>query len=158
MRAKIGTYYLCDPFVMQEIGDAAIGNIVAEMYILNEDTPPNKAFIERWSRRNMDPAHPYPAWQIGKGYRAVMFMAEAIKKAQSTKAEDVIKAWEGLSYEGLVGRLTMRPCNHQVTTPVTMGEAVPGPGAFYKFSWLGKPTRIPTDKAAIPFTGRNGLK
>jgi branched-chain amino acid transport system substrate-binding protein len=150
MKAKIGTYYLCDPFVMQEIGDAAIGHIVAEMYILNEDTPQNKAFIERWNKRNMDPAHPYPAWQIGKGYQAVMFMAEAIKKAKSTKAEDVMKAWEGLTYEGLVGRLTMRACDHQVITPVTMGEAVAGPGAFYKFPWLGKLTQIPAEKAAVP--------
>lgn len=150
LKAKIGTYYLCDPFVMQEIGEAAIGSMVAEMYLLNEDTPKNKAFIERWKKRNMDASHPYPAWQIGKGYMAVMFLAEAIKKAKSTNSADVIKAWEGLSYEGLVGRMTMRACDHQVITPVTLGEAVPGPGAFYKFPWLGKLTQIPADKAAVP--------
>jgi branched-chain amino acid transport system substrate-binding protein len=150
LKAKIGCYYLSDPFVLQEIGDAAIGDIAAEMYILNEDTPQNKAFIGRWKKRNMDPPNPYPAWQIGKAYQAVMFMAEAIKKAKSTNAEDVIRAWEGLSYEGLVGRLTMRACDHQVITPITVGEVTAGPGPFYKFPWLEKLTQIPAEKAAVP--------
>ena len=85
LKAKVGCYYLSDPFALQEIGDAAIGNIAVESYFLNEDTPQNKAFIERWKKRNLDPNHPYPAWQIGKSYQAFMFMAEAIKKAKYRK-------------------------------------------------------------------------
>jgi branched-chain amino acid transport system substrate-binding protein len=150
LKAKFGCYYLSDPLALQEIGDAAIGNITAENYFLNEDTPQNKAFIERWKKRNLNPTHPYPAWQIGKSYQAVMFLAEAIKKAKSTNAEAVIKAWEGMTYEGLVGTLQMRACDHQVITPVAVGEIVPGPGPFYNFPWLGKLTMIPREKAAVP--------
>ena len=98
----------------------------------------------------MDPEHPYPDWLIGKTYQAFMFMAEAIKKAKSTKPDAVIKAWEGLSYEAPVGRMTMRPCDHQVITPVSVGEVVAGPGLFFKFPFVDRPISIPAEQAAVP--------
>lgn len=150
MKAKVGSYYLVDPYALQEIGDAGIGSIVVEVYMLTEDTPQNKAFIERWKKRNLDPEHPYPSWLIGKAYQGFMFMAEAMKKAKSTNADDIIKAWEGLSYDALVGRMTMRPCDHQVITPISVAEVIAGPGPFYKFPFVGKPTMIPAEKAAVP--------
>ena len=79
-----------------------------------------------------------------------MFLAEAIKKAKSTNADDIIKAWEGMSYDALVGRMTMRPCDHQIITPISVGEIAAGPGAFYKFPFVGQPTMIPAEKAAVP--------
>jgi ABC-type branched-subunit amino acid transport system substrate-binding protein len=118
--------------------------------MLTEDTPQNKAFIERWKKRKMFPEQPYPTWLMGKSYQAFMFMAEAIKKAKSTKADDVIKAWEGMSYDALVGRMVMRPCDHQVVTPISVAEVLPGPGPYYKFPFVGKPTMIPAEKGAIP--------
>jgi branched-chain amino acid transport system substrate-binding protein len=150
LKAKVGGYYLVDPYAMQEIGDAGIGAVTAEVYMLTEDTPQNKAFIERWKKRNLDPEHPYPTWLIGKSYQAFMFMAEAIKKAKSTKADDIIKAWEGMTYDALVGRMTMRPCDHQVITPISVSEVVAGPGAYYKFPFVGTPTMIAAEKAAVP--------
>ena len=150
LKAKIGNYFLSDPVHLQAVGDAAVGHITAEIYMLTEDTPQNKAFIDRWTKRKMDPDHPYPAFLIGKSYQAFMFMIEAIKKAKSTKAEDVIKAWEGMSYDGLVGRMSMRACDHQVVTPISVAEILPGPGAYYKFPFVGKPNMIPAEKGAIP--------
>ena len=150
LKAKVGNYFLSDPVALPAIGDAAIGNITAEIYMLTEDTAQNKAFIERWKKRKMAPEHPYPAFVIGKSYQAFMFMVEAIKKANSTKAEDVIKAWEGMSYDALVGRMTMRACDHQVVTPISVAEILPGPGPFYKFPFVGKPTMIPAEKGAVP--------
>ena len=150
LKAKFGTYYLSDPVTLQAIGDAAIGHIAAEIYMLTEDTPQNKAFIERWKTKNIAPEYSYPAWVIGKAYQGLMFMAEAIKRAKSTKAEEVIKAWEGLSYDAPVGRMVMRACDHQVITPISVAEILPGPGPFYKFPFVGKPVMIPADKGAVP--------
>ncbi len=150
LKAKVGNYFLSDPVALPAIGDAAIGNITAEIYMLTEDTTQNKAFIERWKRRKMAPEHPYPAFVIGKSYQAFMFMVEAIKKANSTKAENVIKAWEGMSYDALVGRMLMRACDHQVVTPISVAEILPGPGPFYKFPFVGKPTMILAEKGAVP--------
>ena len=150
LKAKVGSYYLVDPYALQEIGDAAVGAVTVEIYMLTEDTPQNKAFVERWKKRKIDPDQPYPTWLMGKAYQGFMFMAEAIKKANSTKAEDVIKAWEGLSYEAPVGRMTMRACDHQVITPISVGEIAAGPGTFYKFPFVGTPIIIPAEKAAVP--------
>lgn len=150
LKARVGSYYLVDPYAPQEIGDPAIGSITVEVYMLTEDTPQNKAFIERWKKRKLDPEQPYPAWLIGKACQGFMFLAAAIKKAKSTNADDVVKAWEGLSYDALVGRMTMRACDHQVITPISVAEILPGPGPFYKFPFVGKPTMIPAEKGAVP--------
>jgi len=150
LKAKVGSYYLVDPYALQEIGEAAVGAVTVEIYMLTEDTPQNKAFVERWKKRKIDPDQPYPTWLMGKAYQGFMFMAEAIKKANSTKAEDVIKAWEGLSFDAPVGRMTMRACDHQVITPISVGEIVAGPGPFYKFPFVGTPIIIPAEKAAVP--------
>jgi branched-chain amino acid transport system substrate-binding protein len=80
-----------------------------------------------------------------------MFLAEAIKKAASTNAEDIIKSWEGLSYDSPMGRMTMRSCDHNVMTPIPVAEILPGPGQFYKFPYVGKPiTIISAEKGAVP--------
>lgn len=150
LKTKVGSYYLSDPFSLPAIGEAAVGNITVEIYMLTEDTPQNKAFIERWQKRKMDPDHPYPTWLIGKSYQGLMFMMEAIKKAKSTKAEEVIKAWEGMSYDALIGRMVMRTCDHQIVTPIPIAEVLPGPGPYYKFPFVGKPNMIPAEKGAIP--------
>jgi len=150
LKTKVGSYYLSDPLSLPAIGEAAVGNVTVEIYMLTEDTPQNKAFIERWQKRKMDPDHPYPTWLIGKAYQGFMFMIEAIKKAKSTKAEDVIKAWEGMSYDALIGRMVMRACDHQIVTPIPIAEVLPGPGPYYKFPFVGKPNMIPAEKGAVP--------
>lgn len=54
-----------------------------------------------------------------------MFWAEAVKKAGSTNVEAVIKAWEGLTYDGPAGLWTMRACDHQAQMPLWYTEIVP---------------------------------
>jgi len=150
-QAKIASWFISDPIVCEAAGDAAIGAVTAEIYMLSVDTPANRDFIERWQKRNMTPEHPYPDLFVGKAYQAFKFLAEAIKKAGSTKAEDVIKAWEGLTYESPMGQMRMRACDHQTLATIPVAEILPGPGAFYKFPYAGKPiTIIPSDKAAVP--------
>ena len=149
LKAKVGSYYLTDTNALPAIGDAAVGNITVEVYMLTEDTPQNKAFVDRWTKRKLDPNHPYPAWLIGKSYQAFMFMVEAIKQAKSTDADAIIKAWEGMSYDALVGRMMMRACDHQVVTPISVAEVIPS-GPYYKFPFVGKPNMISGEKGAVP--------
>ena len=98
----------------------------------------------------MDPEYPYPAHQIGKSYLAFMFLAEAIRKAKSVDVEEVIKAWEGLEMKSIVGPLVMRACDHQVITPISVAEVRKGPGEYYQFPFVGKPTVIAPEKGAVP--------
>lgn len=150
-KARPAGFFISDPIVCEGAGDAAIGSITAENYMLTVETPANKAFIERWKKRNLTPEHPYPDLFVGKAYQALMALATAVKKANSVKADDVIKAWEGMQWESPMGTLTMRPCDHSVLTPVPVAEILPGPGPFYKFPYVGKPLAIiPADKGAVP--------
>jgi len=150
LKAKIGNMYLADPVILPALGDGAIGAITGDIYLLTLETPKNKDFIERWKKRNLDPAHPYPAQFIGKAYQGFMFLADVIAKAGSTKAEDIIKIWEGRSHEGLIGPMVMRACDHQVIAPMAIGEILPGSNPFYKFPYVGAPTMIPAEKIAVP--------
>jgi len=150
LKAKIGSYFLADPTLLATLGDAAVGHIAADIYMLTEDTLENRDFIKRWRERKMDPEYPYPAHQIGKSYLAFMFLAEAIRKAKSVDAEEVIKAWEGLEMKSIVGPLVMRACDHQVITPISVAEVRKGPGEYYQFPFVGKPTVIAPEKGAVP--------
>jgi len=55
---------------------------------------------------------------------------------------------DGLSYDAWVGRMTLRTCDHQVLTPISVAEVSPSGGPFYKFPFVGKPVMVP---ATLPY-------
>jgi len=71
-----------------------------------------------------------------------MFWAEALKKAGTDDVNAVIKAWEGLSYKGTGGTMTMRACDHQAQVPIWIAEIVPQ-SKFMKLPYVGDPIMIP---------------
>ncbi|MBI4587689.1 MAG: ABC transporter substrate-binding protein [Candidatus Rokubacteria bacterium] len=150
VKVPFGHQFLSDPVAMREIGEAAIGHFTSEVYMLGVDTPPNREFIERWHRKFKDTENPWPEFTIGKAYNTTMFMAAALKKANSDDADAVIRAWEGMAYESLIGRQVMRACDHQVQTPVAVAEIVPGPGKFYPFPFTGRVTLVPAENVSVP--------
>lgn len=150
VKQPFGHIFLSDPVAMREIGKAAVGSITSEIYMVGVDNPGNRAFIERWNKQNKGTDNPWPEFAIGKGYNTMMFLAEALKKAKSDDHDAVIKAWEGLEFDGLIGRQVMRACDHQIQTPVAVAEIVPGPGKFYSFPYTGPVTLVPMDKVAVP--------
>ena len=146
MKAKIASYYLNDEYLIKSVGDdsAVIGNITAESYMLTIPTEENKKFIEGFYK---DKGY-YPSWLRGKAYTATMFWAEAVKKAGKDDVDAVIKAWEGLTYEGPAGTYYMRPCDHQAQIPVWIAEMVKD-SKFFKHAFVGEPTMIPAKDIEI---------
>ena len=108
VKAPFATYFLDDDVQLPIIGEEAIGTFVNSTYFPTLNTPKNKAFLERWHNKFKNTAHPWPAANLGYSYNGVMFLFEAIKKAKSFDADAVIKAWEGMEYEGLMGKMVMR--------------------------------------------------
>lgn len=90
------------------------------------------------------------AFTLGKAYNTTMFMAAALRKAKSDDADAVIRAWEGMAFDSLIGRQVMRACDHQALTPVAVAEIVPGPGKFYPFPFTGPATLVPAEKVSVP--------
>jgi len=122
MKQKVFSYYINDEVTIDALGNDSlmIGNMGAEIYTLSIPTKKNEAFVAKFYK---DKGY-YPTWLRGKAYIATMFWAEAVKKAGTTYVAAVIKAWEGLSYDGPAGVWTMRACDHQAQVPYWFTEIV----------------------------------
>jgi branched-chain amino acid transport system substrate-binding protein len=147
LKAKFAGYYLSDEETIVAIGDSELllGSIASETYMLTIPTEENKKFIQGYYKD----AGAYPFWLRGKGYNGTMFWAEALKKAKSDDVNAVIKAWEGLSFKGVGGTWTMRPCDHQALVPIWIAEIVPN-SQFMKLPYVGTPIMIPAKEIEVP--------
>ena len=157
LKAKFACYYLNDENAITAIAndEAVLGSQAVEEYMLTIPGKANEEFIAGFKKAKGY----YPTWLRGKAYLATMFWAEAVKKAGSAKVSDVIKAWEGLSYDGPAGTWTMRACDHQVLMPMWTATVV-AKNPFFKHAYVGPATMVPSDKVQVPCkdTGCKGLK
>jgi len=149
LKARYATYFMDDDVQLPSIGQAAIGSFVNSTYLPTVNTPKNKAFLERWHNKFKDTKHPWPAAHLGYSYNGAMFFFEAIRKVNSFDAEAIIKAWEGMEYDSLIGKQIMRACDHQVLMPGPIGE-IQAKSALFSFPFAGTPVIIPIDKVAVP--------
>ena len=149
IKARYATYFMDDDVQLPDIGQAAVGSFVNSTYLPTIDTPQNKAFLQRWHNKFKDTKHPYPAANLGYSYNGAIFLFEAIKKAKSFDAEAVIKTWEGMEFNSLVGKQIMRACDHQILMPGPIGE-IQAKSTLFPFPFAGTPVMIPMDKVAVP--------
>ena len=104
------------------------------------NTPEHKAYVERL--KAFTKQEYAPSWAI-TGYIAVQFLAEAIKKANSTDTDKVIKALEGLTIDTPIGKQTMRAKDHQANRGQFWGTTAKVPE--YPFPILRPVEYIPPD-------------
>ena len=97
-------------------GDAANGIITADYYSASLDTPENKAWVAKYKKLN----GASPSKFSVSSYEAVMWLAQAIKKAGSIETDKVIAALEGSTYHGPQGIKTMDPESHQTSLTIYM--------------------------------------
>jgi branched-chain amino acid transport system substrate-binding protein len=146
MKARVASYYINDEVMIESLGDdnLIIGDMGAEIYMLSIPNPKNDEFIQKFHK---DKGY-YPTWLRGKSYCATMFWAEAVKKAGKTDVDAVIKAWEGLTYDGPAGTWVMRACDHQAQVPYWAAEIVKE-NKFFKHAFVGAPTMIPAKDVEV---------
>jgi branched-chain amino acid transport system substrate-binding protein len=147
LKQKIVSYYINDEVMISSLGDDSLilGDMGAEIYMLSIPTEKNKEFIAKFHK---DKGY-YPTWLRGKSYTATMFWAEAVKKAGTTDVPAVIKAWEGLTYDGPAGLWTMRACDHQAQVPYWTAELVKD-NPYFKHAFVGPATMIPAKEVEVP--------
>ncbi len=148
LRARWASNQLDDHVILSNIREPAIGSIVVSMYSPQVETESNKALMEKWHRKYRDTKYPWPTLPVGQVYNGCMFFFEAVKKAKSLEPDAVIKAWEGMEYNGVMGKMTMRACDHQTLQPLIMSE-IEAKSKFYPFPYLGKPTIIPPEQVML---------
>ncbi len=146
---RYATYFLDDDVQLPQIGQAAVGTFVNSTYLPTINTPQNKAFLARWHEKFKNTAHPWPAANLGYSYNGAMFLFAAIKKAKSFDPEAVIKAWEGMEFNSVIGKQIMRACDHQIMMPGPIGE-IEAKSTLFPFPFAGNVVMIPMDKVAVP--------
>jgi len=148
LKQKVFSYYINDEVMIKSLGDdkLIVGDMGAEVYVLSIPNKKNQDFVAKFRK---DKGY-YPTWLRGKAYMATMMWAEAVKKAGTTDIPAVIKAWEGLSYDGIAGTWTMRACDHQAQTPYWAVEIVKNNKFFKEHAFEGAATMIPAKDVEVP--------
>lgn len=82
------------------------------------DTPTNKKFVEAWRKHyNGDE----PTNFEGETYLGMQIIFQAVERAKSVKPLDLAKAMRGGTFDTMLGRLTIRPQDHQLVMPNYIG-------------------------------------
>lgn len=106
--------------VVKGIGDAAIGSYACFSYFNSIDTPENKDFVKKYI--DTFGTDTTVSNQAESAYNSVYFLAEAIKKANSTNPKDIIKASSRLEISTPAGKLKMDDNNHNAWLPMFIGR------------------------------------
>lgn len=115
------------------------------------NTPMNKAFVDAYHKR----FGVYPSYNAHGAYGAVKVYAAAAAKAKSVDKEKIAAALEGLSLELPVGKITIRPEDHQAVTDGVWGKTCKDP----KLPIRGlKPIRKFAGKDITPGVAETGCK
>jgi len=145
LKVPYGTCFLDDDSVAKIAGEASLGCIQSNMYLLGVDTTKARAFEQTFYKSS---GGKWPSFVLMGGYVGTKMYMEAVKKAGTFDTEAVIKAFEGMSWEGPVGTLTMRKEDHQNQSPVVIGEVVEKT-SYYDFPYVKPFKVIPADQASL---------
>ena len=92
-------------------------------WFLANDSALNKKFVKAYYRRYKS----YPSYNAHGAYAAVYTYKAAIEKAGKLDTQSVIQALEGLTIELPVGKITIRPQDHQAVTDACWGRTYADP-------------------------------
>jgi branched-chain amino acid transport system substrate-binding protein len=81
------------------------------------DSPENRAFVAEFRKVY----NRYPKIGAIYGYLTANFIAEGFKKAGKFDKEKFINSLEGMALDSPVGKLAVRPCDHQLELPMYFG-------------------------------------
>jgi urea transport system substrate-binding protein len=114
--------------------DVADGIVVCYNYLDEIDTPANKDFLARFTKR-YGTDYGYIGDLAMSEYQGVMLWADAVRKAGSVDRDPVIKALEtGLSITGPSGKITVDPATHHCIFDMYLAVA----GNDHKFKIIEK--------------------
>jgi branched-chain amino acid transport system substrate-binding protein len=94
-------------------------------------TPEHKRFLEAYQKRWND----YPRQGSVVGYTAMYAIAEAVRKAGSTRADSLIGALSGLKMESPFGPIAWRAIDHQSTMGAYVGQLAKKDGRGVMVNW-----------------------
>lgn len=109
------------------------------------DTPQMKAFAKKYFEKNKE----WPAdWAI-MSYDGLVALTEAIKKANSTDSDKVVKALEGMKFKSLRGERYIRAEDHMANVGIYVGVTAKSP-EFKDFLIMKDVVEVPAEKIWLP--------
>lgn len=103
------------------------------------NSPENQAFVAEFKKVY----NRYPKIGALYGYLTAQFIVEGFKKAGNFDKEKFIDSIEGMSLDSPVGRLAIRPCDHQLELPMYFGVTKADPQ--YDFLVAGDIEVVPAE-------------
>ena len=149
LKRPIGGTFLVDPAILAGVGQAAIGDFGADIYLPTIDTPENKIFVAAWHKAHAGSDLPWPTASVGKAYIATRLAADAIERAKSSGYDNLEHALEGIRTNSIAGPLTVRACDHQVQLAEATGVVSGVSNPFYRFPYVGSVTMAPLSVIAV---------
>jgi len=118
-----------------EMPEGILGYTRGEFYC--ENLPELKKFTEAFHARYKY----YPVSYAVMGYDSLFVLKKAIEQAKSIETDAVIKALEGMTYDSLRGKFTIRASDHQADVPEYVGWTMKDPK--YPFVVLKDIVKVP---------------
>jgi len=115
----VGTISVVGPWTLevdqlQELApEMRTGMILGQNYYPAIDTPANKAFVERYTQKHASP----PGYASAYGYDTFRSLLMAMEKAKSVEVSDVVRTLEGMSWDGILGAMSIDAKTHQMVRP-----------------------------------------
>jgi branched-chain amino acid transport system substrate-binding protein len=150
LQPRIGGTFLADPEILKGVGDAAIGDVGADVYLPTLDNELSRKFVQAWHAAHENTDLPWPTASAGKAYISTKLAAAAITAAGSTDFDKVEKALEGFKTDSIAGPLEVRACDHQIQLPEVAGVVVSADKKFYDFPYVGPAVIAPLSAIAVP--------
>jgi len=102
--------------ILKAMGKAADGIVTADYYAAGLDLPENKVWVAKYEKLYGEKPSKFSVCS----YEAVMWAAQAMKKAGTPDTDKVITALEGSTFSGPQGKKIMDPDSHQTSLAIYM--------------------------------------
>ncbi len=114
-------------------------------YAIN--TPEHDAFLKAYQAKFND----YPRLGSIVGYMTIQSLAAGLRKAKSTKAEDLIEAFKGLELSTPLGQISYRSIDHQSTMGSYIGrlDVKDGKGIMTDIRYVDGKDVLPSDEEVL---------
>ncbi|QOG20857.1 ABC transporter substrate-binding protein [Bradyrhizobium sp. SEMIA] len=119
---------------IKPLGDAAVGLYGVSQYNFGYDAPGNAEFVRLFTAEYNEVPDTYE----GEQWQALAFLAEAIRRSNSTDAAAVRGALEGLEIDSVKGKVKMRACDHQAEQQVFIAKVEKTEQVAYPVPKIGK--------------------
>lgn len=129
MKSVLGFNMVSEP-LFEALGDKIVGFYNNIGYVNQLDNPKNKAFVEAWRAKN---GGKDPYYVPADAYIGAQTLFEAVRKAKSVDPEKVKEALSTLSFDTIVGKVSMRDGDNQLLRDAYVGQVVKQDGG--KLGW-----------------------